>query len=163
MASLAQYDAIDPTFAADLAASGDAVWHVAKWLQDRGHHVIVRAVRVRPTPEAALEYSDAGDLEILQRVEVARRGFEFTNAADYPFETVFVDNAHSFDGANPKPFAYVLLNRSMTHAAIVDGRTCKHWRKTSVSSKGLPRTLYECPLELVTFTRITPREPGEEG
>jgi Holliday junction resolvase-like predicted endonuclease len=148
-------DAIDPGFKADLAESNRWVWIAARWLQSHGHHVTVRAVRVRPRVQDIAAYSDDGDLEIIQRVEVKHRiRHTFTSAADHPFPEILVDTARVWDDAKPKPYAYVILNIDATVAAIVLGSTAPKWRKETHSIKGRPREVYLCPLRYVKFTRI---------
>jgi hypothetical protein len=150
-------DDSDPTFVSDLRDSQAAVWRVARWLSGRGNNVTVRPVRVRPTTADIQDYGDSGDLEIIQRLEVKQRALAFTSAADYPFSTVIVDVAHTWDRAQPKPVAYVILNNAGTVAAVVHARTFPRWRKVTKhdQAKGRDRTFYECPLSCVKFLAIT--------
>jgi hypothetical protein len=147
-------DAIDPTFLEDLRESNVAVWIIARWLSTRGHHVTIRAQAIRPTADDRLDYGDCGDLEIIQRVEVKRRGFAFTGADDYPFPTVFVDCCHAWDRALPKPYAYLLTNHALTHAAIVKGSTSGQWQRGRHFDKGRDRAIYECPKALAEFVHL---------
>lgn len=152
--SAAGLDQTDPTFVDDLRASQTAVWKVAAWLQARGNNVVVRALRIRPSAESYPEYADAGDLELIQRVEVSRRSCMFSCAEDYPFDAVLVDAVHKCDRAVPKPFAYVIVNRDETAVAVVYGRTRVHWTERTIfnskTNRG-DRRVYFCPLEHVLF------------
>jgi len=149
-------DATDPTFVRDLLDSQEAVWLVARWLSRRGNNVTVRAIHVRPTVETLAEYGDAGDLEIVNRIEVKHRRLPFTSAADYPYRTVTVDVAHAWDRAHPKPFAYVILNQSRTVAALVLRTTARQWERVTKHdhAKHRDRTFYECPVDLVRFLAL---------
>lgn len=150
------YETQDPTFIEDLRASRRSVEIVAQWLSGRGHPVIVRPVFERPSFKEMHRYSDNGDLEILQRIEVKQRMLDFTSRESYPYDTLFVDNRHTYDDAHPKPFAYVILNRAMTHAFIVECRSDKHWDVVERFDHKVQRTdtLYECPIALATFVEL---------
>jgi len=104
------------------------------------------------------EFSDDGDLEILQRIEVKRRmSLTFSSAKDFPYPTLIVDACHCFDKARPKPYAYVILNREMNAAFIVDVKATRpHWVKTTKQDrfKGRERSFYECPIEHIRVEQM---------
>lgn len=158
MESYSDYETNDPSFIADLRKSKEAVSVAARWLSDRGYPVIVRPTFERPSVEMMGEYSDAGDIEIVQRVEVKRRQqLTFTSREDFPFETLIVDACHCYDKAHPKPYAYIIFNREMTAAFVVDvRRTFSKWRRVEKrdSVKGRDRSFYECPVSLVCCVQI---------
>ena len=107
---MADYEANDASFVADLIESQRAVWYAAKLLNEMGYNVTIRPQNIRPSVEQMSEYADDGDLEIIQRIEVKRRKRpHFTGKDDFPFPTMIVDVAHTWDRANPKPFAAVSL------------------------------------------------------
>jgi hypothetical protein len=144
----------DPLFPDDLKESHRYVWIVAEWLSSFGHHVTVRAQKIRPSVAEMDEYADDGDIEIIQRVEVKRRpDMHFTGKGDFQYETVFVDVAHAWDKAKPKPVAYVILNAKATHCLVVKGDTSKYWIKRTCldTKKKRERTFYECPIKHCTF------------
>jgi hypothetical protein len=150
-------DESDPTFVSDLKASHAAVLAVSEWFRGFGYPVIVRPTFIRENVERRSDYSDDGDLEIIQRIEVKhRKGLAFTSKEDFPFETVIVDTCHAWDNARPKPYAYIILNRSMSRALVVTGSTSKRWVKTRKfdTHAGRERSYYECPLELTQFRII---------
>lgn len=151
----------DPNFVADLEHSKIAVSVAAAWLRSRGWRVDVPPTSIRPTIQQRHDYSDKGDLYISagglkRRVEVKCRDFEFNDGASYPYRTVRVDARHLWDNAKPKPAAYLILDRSMTAVAIVQGSTANRWELTTCldRKKNRMRTFYDCPLALVRFERL---------
>ena len=143
-------DKIDPSFVNDLENSKEAVDKVARLLCNRGYSVITHATFVRPDSESREEYSDGGDLGLVQRVEVKRRPkIPFTGKHDFPYKTLIVDVKHSWDNARPKPYMYIICNADLTHCLIVEGATRKHWKIVTRKSRGRDREHYECPLEYV--------------
>lgn len=157
----------DPHFVADLQNSREALWRAARWLGDHGgFEVIVPALKIRPSADAASQFSDDGDLFICgkgrdrERIEVKRRGFAFTGCGDYPFSSVIVDAAHIWDKADPKPFAYLILNQPMTVCAVVKGETFHQWKAVRRMDryKNREREFYEAPLSCVSFHRLIAKE-----
>lgn len=151
-------DTIDPTFVDDLKRSNDSVWLVAHWLQRHGYHVVVRGLRIRPdaTPDAIAEYSDLGDVEIIQRIEVKQRSDVFTGAADFPYPRVLVCSVHTWDRAHPKPYAVVILNAARTVAAIVKADTADQWAIDTFANNGRTQRAYFCPLTCARFVTVDP-------
>ena len=148
-------DTIDPTFVEDLRASHSAVQVAAEWLRSSGYPVIVRPTFVRPTVEERREYSDDGDLEILQRVEVKQRpDMDFREPRDFKFKTIIVDVCHTYDQARPKPHAYMILNASLSAAFVVKCSTRPQWSRVWRTARGREREYYECPLNLTEFVRM---------
>ena len=152
-----KYEQDDPGFIQDLRDSKEAVAVAAKWLCNKGYPVVMRPVFERPTASDMREYADEGDLEIIQRIEVKRRqNLEFTSKQDFPYPTVIVDVCHAYDRAHPKPYAYIIFNKSMDRALIIEGRTHGAWAKTRKQDrfKNREREFYECPLELAHIVRL---------
>jgi len=148
-------DTIDPTFVEDLKASHSAVQVAAEWLRSSGYPVIVRPTFVRPTAEERRQYSDGGDLEILQRVEVKQRPeIDFKDPRDFPFSSIIVDVCHAYDQARPKPHAYMILNASLSAAFVVKCSTRRQWSRVERTARGRARDYYECPLNLTEFVRM---------
>ena len=148
----------DPTFVKDLENSQHTVWLVARWLSDRGYPTTVRPLRVRPNASQASEYADDGDIEIADRIEVKRRpDTSFTSLDTFPYPTVIVDVAHTWDNASPKPRAYFIVNAEGSHAIIVRGDTFAEWELVEKEDrkKGRRRRFYECPVRLCACVRIT--------
>jgi hypothetical protein len=142
-----------------LRASDEVRWQVARWLAGQGWPVILLPLRLAPTREQAKDYSDPGDIFLVQRIEAKGLGCDFTSRSDWPFGVNFiVCSANSFDRAKPKPYAYILLNRARTHAALVRSKQWKGWRKTRFTDAryGEAQDYYLAPLETVLFCRFKP-------
>lgn len=155
MGDLASYERDDPTFTADLRESHETAWLVARWLQGRGHDIVVYGHHERPSVEQMSQFNDGGaDIAIVQKIDVKRRPtMQFTCREDFPYPTLLVVHIHTYDRAKSKPWAYVNVNASGTHAAIVMGDTAKHWAKVTKfdKAKRRERHYYECPVEWVRF------------
>ena len=151
------YEVSDPSFINDLRESQESVDLVAKWLRRKGYPVITRPTFERPDPSRMAEFSDSGDLEILQRIEVKqRKSLTFTSQNDFPYSTIIVDACHCYDNARPKPFAYIILNREMTAAFLVPSSSYRHWTKIKKHDrfKNRDRCFYECPMIHVQFAKL---------
>lgn len=118
----------DRRFEKHLDESHAGVMAVADWLRGMGFPVRINPTFKRPSRDQWKEFADGGDLEIGQRIEVKRRGFNFTGAADWPYESFLVMALHAWDNARPKPHAIITLSADMTHAGIVYGRDREQWR-----------------------------------
>ena len=141
-----------------LDESHDAVWKVARMLNDKGH-----AVKIPVTTKASCyaeweDHADDGDLFIERRVEVKQLSADFTSAADWPYGEKFIVCArHSWDRAKPKPWCYIILSCSGTHAATVFDTTRQHWfveERSDSRREDVRQQFYFCPLERVKFFRI---------
>jgi len=154
--SLRQMEEDDSGFKDDLIESHEYVWMIARWLNARGHNAVVRALRIREKIEEMDEFADQGDLEIMQRIEVKRRLFEFSSIKTYPHPTAIVDVCHTWDKARPKPYAYFILNKGATCFLLIKGATSKHWKRETFydKTKKRERTCYFCPLEHVSFHKL---------
>ncbi len=161
--SAVDYDASDPTFVDDLMKSKGAVERAARWLSDQGIPVVIRPTFIRPDASRMGEFSDDGDLEIIQRVEVKRRvTTHFTGRRDFPYASVIVDVCHAYDNARQKPYAYLIFNADMTCLIVIDCKATRDkWFKVSKADrlKGRERSFYECPVDCVKFVAI-PEEGG---
>ncbi len=138
--------------------SHDAVWTVANRLADRGYPVTVNPTKYVECRENWDDYSDRGDLYVQLRVEVKKLGVYFTSRKDWPFGGKFIVCAkHSFDGANPRPHCYYILNNKKTHAALVMSDTSKNWyteKRTDKRYENMTQDFYLCPLNLVKFITL---------
>lgn len=145
-------------FLKHLDESADGVLTAAKWFNKKGYAVTLHPSSSSEKYADRMKHVDAGDLFIQQRVEVKVRGIDFTCAADYPFKDgVYVCAQHSFDNAVPKPYAYILMNRDKTHAAIVMGASHKQWMVKEVQDsryKDYAQNTYVCPLSAVHFSKM---------
>ena len=104
------------------------------------------------------EFADDGDLEILQRVEVKRRvSLTFSTKADFPYKTLIVDACHCYDRAKPKPYAYIIFNREMTAAFVIDVKATKEqWVRVTKKDrfKNRDREFYEVPVAAIRVEEI---------
>ena len=125
---------------------------LSKW-----YPVTIRPTYERPDVLQRAEYADQGDLEIIQIVEVKHRPeLHFTCRADFPYPTIIVDQASSYDKKKQKPYMYMILNADCTHYAIVRGDTKKHWTEGETVNKfnGMKVLYYYCPVQLVNFFEV---------
>ena len=138
-----------------LEESHNAVWMIADRLAGKGHTVTVNPTNYIKCRENWDDFSDRGDLYIQLRVEVKKLGVDFTNRSNWPFGQKFIVCAkHSFDGANPKPHCYYILNNKKTHAALVMSDTSKSWyteKRTDRRYEDMTQDFYLCPINLVKF------------
>ena len=120
-------------FNAHLTESRSSVNLFAAHMFKQGYKTEQPEERGTPNYDDRMAYRDDGDLFTRikgkrVRIEVKARGnIEFTCAADYPYPTIMVCAAHSWEMADPKPWLYVILNRSRTVAAYIRGDTQPEW------------------------------------
>jgi hypothetical protein len=154
-------------FLQHLRDSEKARWLVALWLVNRGHAVEIQPMREAPTPAEWREYADLGDLHITMRVETKQLSREFTCRADWPFgEDFIVCGKNSFDRAQPKPYAYVILNRAGTHAAFVLASGWRKWRaekRKDSRYNNVEQDCYLAPIESVVFAPIEAVATSQQG
>jgi hypothetical protein len=160
-------------FRAAIVKSWRAVFAVAKHLHSTGGFTIrIGPLRIRPDDGKVIDYGDDHDLAVqttgsikLWPVEVKWREFDFTCCADFPYPTIFIDRKTKADKA--EPFAYFVVNKAMTHAAIVKTSTKASWIAKQVSDTtkighrpdAYTYTIYECPKELAEFVVL--RQDGD--
>lgn len=77
-------------------------------------------------------------VEVKQRL---RRDMNFTCAADYPMDTIMVDNCHKVDRRDPA-YHYFIFNRDMTHAVVVLGSTRPLWTRIDFNNRKRMRHAY---------------------
>ena len=155
------------TFLKHLDQSHSAVWRVAQWLQERGNRVVVTPITKSATHQEWKDHADDGDLYIQLRVEVKKRGLEFTGREDWPHGDKFIVCAkHAWDRAKPKPYAFVILNKSMTHAAIVTADTRSQWtveERTDSRYIQYRQEFYFIPIDLVRFVPLSKEQRNSAG
>jgi hypothetical protein len=143
----------------------DRSWLAVKALQEHyvalGYEVVMPAPRTRPNIESRAGYGDAYDLVVVGKdkwwqFEVKWRSLNFTDAADFGFDTVFVGRAEKVDGNAAHIHAYLSLNRALTHCLMIPAATKFLWTKRSRfdAKKGYSLTVYECPISLARFGRV---------
>jgi hypothetical protein len=137
-------------------ASQEAVWRVARQLNGISH-ITVNASRLAPSRAAAADFADSGDLSMQVRLEVKHLTCDFTSARDWPFGSKFIVTSKSaHDKAWPVPARYLIVNRQMTHVAVVKVADRERWtvekRRDKVS--GEMKDFYFSPLDSVKFCAI---------
>ena len=147
----------DSEFLSALDMSNKSVLLIASWMASENCDVVIKPVVARPSFDSRNEFADGGDIEIRQRVEVKHRFLAFTNADDYPYETVIVDERYKIDRI-PKArlYGYVIVNRDCSHACFVMPQTISHWQIEQMFDKKdrQYREFYVCPKELCSFAKI---------
>jgi len=144
-------------FLSRLDGSQPAVDAVAAWLRRRGHKVDVPELRKAPTAAEAADYSDRGDIWLMQRVEVKGLSILFTSAADWPFREVFVSSKDDVEKNGSAVLAYVSVSADLRYAAIIGRATRPSWYVTPEKlnrNTGNRERFYACPVPLVVFKRM---------
>lgn len=143
-------------FLKHLDDSAPAVWMAAQKLSSWGFSVSIPPTSVASTADQWHKHADSGDLFINHRVEVKSLSAEFSCKEDWPFGKNFIVCAkHSFDNAIIKPYLYIYISRSKTHAAYVPGDTSSQWTvgtRTDSRYNGVSQEFYFCPIDLVSFS-----------
>jgi len=147
----------DGDFIQSLKESQKFVSLVASWMKRHGCDVMIRPTEVRPDFDSRNDYTDSGDIEIRQRVEVKQRSIAFTSSSDYPFNTVIVDEEFKIDRI-PKStlWGYIIVNKDSTYACCIKSDTRASWdvERKYDSKDGQHRSFYVCPKELCSFCKI---------
>jgi len=162
---LATLEANDPTFADDLKKSYPHVDAMAGWLRSQGWTVKIGPRKQRPSVKQMDGFQD-WDLEISGRIEIKRKGWDFTCAADYglstgraiPFPTVIVCPLHEWEKADPKPVGHIITSHDLKAFVEVKTRTAMAWNKVQRwdEEKGREGTFLECPTLLCRFGPLPP-------
>jgi hypothetical protein len=152
---------IDPIFLKRLNESRPATFRVAEWIH-RGdartpsRTVIIPAIR----PELGPDKGDiwVEDLDGFTKiVEVKHRAkLPFTCVDDYPFPTIIVSNVGSVKRNWGHVLAYVVVNSTMTYAAVLGWDNHKHWFEEDIfaSNSNKMERFFMCPKEHATFVRL---------
>ena len=149
-------------FLKHLDDSIEAMWICAKYLYNWGYPVKINPMTKSKTHGEWRTHIDKGDLEIVvegvpQRIEVKGLSASFTRKEDWKFPDFIICAAHSWDIADPKPLAYMLLNKERTHAAIVYGRDSATWikaKKRDHRYTDYQQEFYFSPLEQVVWKSL---------
>lgn len=154
---LLKYEEDDPTFVQDLLDSQSHVIRVGNWLEMCGYEVEIADIKVRDDVRNMAKFADNGDLFVSgNRLEAKQRMLDFTSREDFPYPTIIVDVAHTWDKADQKPLAYILTNKETSCALVVLGSTFEHWKKVNKwdRQKKRHRTFYECPIDRTLFYKL---------
>ena len=146
----------DDQFIADMGRAFAVEQRVAWTCKVNGAvHVIGPEYQERPTYDERGHYRDQGDLFVkwthdgpVLRYEVKWRKLNFTGPHDYPHPTIFVDEVANMNAKGVRPDAYIIVNRTCTHAVRVkmDGAELTiepHWDSRyhqMIDSYSVPRS-----------------------
>jgi hypothetical protein len=146
----------DPTFPDDLEKSKQAVWVSARHLSNKGNPVTINPTFLRPNIQDKDAYSDNGDLSLVLRVEVKWRNIDFKSREDFPYSTVIVDVAKTYNNAKPRPYFYMIVNKDLSGYLLVACNTDKNWvtAKRFDSHVGRERLYWECPIALCSYQEM---------
>lgn len=158
MVSLDRYEIDDPSFVGDLIQSDSHVRKVAQWIKRCGYgSPNVAEIRIRDRVENMRDFSDDGDIFAFgKRLEAKQRMVNFESRETFPYRTIIVDVAHTWDDAEHKPDAYILTNKQATCCLVVLGSTYPEWVRVQKWDrfKKRTRTFYECPIDHTLFYRM---------
>ena len=149
-------------FISHLEESSAGVFTAAYYLYSKGLDVMISGLRKRGYDQDPKDFQDDGDLFVFKndkkyRIEVKNLSCDFTSSEDWQFKEFIVCASHSYDNADLKPYAYMILNKNRTHMAEVKGDTHKHWstieRKDS-RYYNYSQKFYICDLDLIKWIKL---------
>lgn len=146
-------------FLSRLDASRKSTFLVAEYLHRAGYTVYVPAFDYRDENSNWEDHVDDGDLYIwkkrddMKRIDVKHVSVEFTTRDSFRFSHIFVADIRAVERADPFPLAYITVNQSCTHMAIIWGKTKDHWVPYDVYASNTDKmiTVMRCPVEHVDF------------
>lgn len=149
-------------FLQHLDESIEPVWICAKYLSRQGYPVTVYPMSKAPTHAEWRSHADNGDLEIIKdgvscKIEVKCLSKSFTKREDWPFQDFMICATHSWNRAEPKPLAYMILNKERTHAGIVYGKDSSTWTKDKKFDRrytDYEQEFYFSPLENIVWRAL---------
>ena len=149
-------------FLSRLDASRKSTFLVAEYLHRSGYNVYIPAFDYRDQDTNWEDHVDDGDIYIwrerddMKRIDVKHISRDFTSRDDFEFSHVFVADIRAILRADPFPLAYVVVNKTCTHIAIIWGKTKKHWEKHDVYASNTNKmiTVMRCPVEHVDFRSL---------
>ena len=142
-----------------LDQSRTSTFLVAQYLHKAGYNVTVPAFDYRDPNTNWEDHVDNGDLFIWKekeeqhRIDVKHVSLDFTSRDDFKFPYMFVADIRAIKRANPFPLAYIIINKSCTHMAIVWGKTKDLWVERDVYASNTQKmiTVMKCAIEHVEF------------
>ena len=146
-------------FLSRLDASRKSTFLVAEYLHRSGYNINIPAFDYRDENTNWEDHVDDGDLYIWKehedphRIDVKHVSMEFTTRESFRFLHIFVADIRAVERANPFPLAYITVNQSCTHMAIIWGKTKEHWVPYDVYASNTDKmiTVMRCPVEHVDF------------
>ena len=155
-----------------LMKQSDVATHiVARWFIEKGYEVEIKKLKIAPSWQERLKYSDEGDFYFWKNGDKKKRvevkywpKIDFKLITDVTYQNIIVNAVNSWDNANPKPSVHFILNKSKTHVMWINSNTSKYWfrdRKYDKRKNG-KRTFYFCPREYVKCIGLyKPKTPEE--
>lgn len=149
-------------FLGRLTGSSRAVFAFGMHLHKLGWRIEIAPLVKSPNPGSNIAHVDSGDLFVLtpgKRTRFEVKGLlktDFTSEADWPYPHLFFSNAPAVKRANGKVFAYVVLNRRLTHGALVRRTTHESWYEQPCipSNTGIREVNCCCPKHLVEWFEL---------
>lgn len=151
-------------FVADFKESHRWVDKVEHWLRGLGYEVRKPRPQLRPDADVRRFYSDKGDLlvwspdaRMSKVVEVKHRAVDFTNAVDYPYPTIIVNEWYKLPQVKlDSLFGYVIVNRPGTHVAVVTPDTSVVWKRQERWDSAQKRwcEFAVCPVSFAKFYQL---------
>ena len=143
-----------------LSRSSGAVIALAEHFHCEKLKVVIPPVFISPTRAENPQYTDDGDLWIINdhqeelRVEVKWSGRDFINS--WPYQLMWVMDSETWDKMETKPFAVFTVNKACTHAGVIDTDTFDEWSKKESYDKvrECVDLVYGCPVELVQWIKL---------
>ena len=116
-------------FRNNLYDSINAVLAFGRWAHRRGFDLFIPHTEYRDPNAAKEPYNDGGDITLIKNgskkivnvKHMKNKLMDFTCAEDFKFDDAFIASKVSIDNSKHwyETYAYVLVNRPMTHAYIV--------------------------------------------
>ena len=149
-------------FLSRLDASRKSTFLVAEYLHRSGYNINVPAFDYRDKNTNWKDHVDDGDLYIWKehekphRIDVKHVSMRFTTRENFRLSHIFVADIRAVERANPFPLAYITVNKSCTHMAIIWGKTKRHWEPYEVYASNTDKmiTVMRCPIEYVDFRSL---------
>lgn len=146
-------------FSRRLDASRKSTFLVAEYLHKAGYNVNIPAFDYNEDNGPWEDHVDDGDLYIWRkgedpwRIDVKHVSVEFTTRESFRYSHIFVADIRAVERANPFPLAYITVNNSCTHMAIIWGKTKKLWEPYDVYASNTDKmiTVMRCPVQHVDF------------
>ena len=146
-------------FLKHLSASHQAVWTAALWMWSTGRQVTINPTTSSEKYKDRMKHRDSGDLLVNgNRVEVKKRGINFTGKDDWPHKDFLVCAKHSYDMAENKPTGYIIMSSDMNYAGLVSSETYDQWGVTHRKDsryKDYSQDFYVISLDYVTWHKVT--------
>jgi hypothetical protein len=155
-------------FEDELARSEQAVARVEAWLSGAGFK-IDRPETLYPKFDGDKSGTDNGDLLLEMVFQVKFSHYGFTEANDFPYRMVLVDEVYKFDKLRPRVLGYALVDDQMRAACLINAyQTFEKWDRYMWYSEEEQREceFYRCPKDLcrwVTFHAAPRRAYAANG